>query len=127
VASGRPGPRSPTTALVQLGYWKPARKAGAAPDLLVDLATLKLPPVYEEASGHWGAHLRLNLETPCGACTVPLVDPVATSVALSSVALFRCGHAFHTLCAPEGACPICLHARVGPLLSLATDALVPRP
>ena len=67
------------------------------------------------------------METACPACAVPLVDPVGTSATLSSVVLYRCGHAFHTVCSPEGACVICLQTRVGSLLHLAAEPLVQLP
>jgi len=63
------------------------------------------------------------METPCPACTIPLTEPIGAVATLSSVVLFACGHAFHQLCAAEGACPICLHERVGPLTTMSADVL----
>ena len=67
------------------------------------------------------------METACPTCTIPLVDPVGATAALSSIVLFRCGHSFHQLCAPEGVCALCLHNRVGRLLTASTEALVALP
>ena len=47
--------------MARLPYWRPSRQSGAAPDLIVDVGAVDLPRFYEEASGHWGVHLRYGL------------------------------------------------------------------
>lgn len=60
--------------------------------------------LMSEPLSNWGA-LTSQTNTCCPLCTLSLTD------VHGEMAVFRCGHSFHTCCVPEQACPVCFFER----------------
>ncbi|TMW65693.1 hypothetical protein Poli38472_008335 [Pythium oligandrum] len=71
---------------------------------------------FEYRSSDWGGDVQLH-DATCGVCDLPVVI-IADDNSNLEVKLLSCGHAYHSMCISDSACPICFESGFDSLIQM---------